>query len=51
MIEETLNKDTSMKTARKLSIDRKQLYSLKDEQGQITNNKDEMINVAEEFYR
>ena len=34
---------------RTLGIGRKQLYALKD--GQIINNRDELIKVAEEFYR
>ena len=50
MIEETPNNGTSMKIVRTLGIGRKQLYALKDEQGQITNNRDEMIMVAEELY-
>ena len=41
-----------MKTARKtLRFCRKQHYALKDEQGQITNNRDEVIKVVEEFYQ
>ena len=40
-----------MKIPTILGIGRKQLYALKDEQGQITNNRIEVIKVAEEFYR
>ena len=36
---------------RTLGIGRKQLYALKDKQDQITNNRDEVIKVVEEFYR
>ena len=51
MTEETLNKGTSMKIAKTtLSIDRKQLYALKDEHSRITNNRYEVIKVSEEFY-
>ena len=51
-IEKILNKTTSLKiTKRTLAISRKQLYVLKDEQGQIANIKDEVIKVVEEFYR
>ena len=52
IIEETLNKDTCMKIARKtLCINRKQQYSSKDEQDQIINNRDEMMKVVKELYR
>ena len=48
--EETLNKCACMKIAKKLDIDRKKLYALKDEQGQIANNSDKEIKVPEQFY-
>ena len=51
MIEETLNKSLRMKIARTHSIDRKQVYSLKDEQGHIRIDRDDVIKTAEEFYR
>ena len=34
-----------------LGIGNNQLFALKDEQGVITNNRDEVIKVAEKFYR
>ena len=41
-----------MTTARKtLDTGGMQLYTLKDEQSQVINNRDEMIKVVEEFYR
>ena len=41
-----------MKLARRtLGISRKQLYTLKDEYGQITFNRDKMIKVMGKFYR
>ena len=50
IIEETLNKGTSMKIARRtLGIGMKPLHTLKNEYGQITNNKDRLVKVEEEF--
>ena len=40
-----------MKLAKTLVISKKQLLASKDEHGQITNNKDVLIKVVEEFYR
>ena len=41
---------TSMKLSEK-TPNRKRLYALKNELGQISNNSDEVIEVAEAFYR
>ena len=47
-----LKKVTSMRLAKRtVGIDRKQHYALKDELGHITFTWDEVIKVAEEFYR
>ena len=50
-IEETLRSGGSMKaTKRMLAIGKNQMFSLRNSKGEIVNNRDEIINVAEEFY-
>ena len=52
IIEEILNNSTCMKIAKRtLRIFNKQLYSLNDEHGQNTNNRDKISNEAQEFIR
>ena len=38
-------------TKRILSLSREQLYALKNERGKIINNKDEVIKIAEKFFK
>ncbi len=50
-IEETLKKGKSMKTTKKrLGVGRHQSFALKDANGNVTNNMEEVLRVAEEFY-
>ena len=51
-MEKTLKQGTIRNFARrKLGIGSKQLYALKDETGQITFIRDEVIKVAEKLYK
>ena len=50
-IEETLRNGRSMKaTKRMLGIGKSQMFSLRNSNGEVTNNRDEIIKVAEKFY-
>lgn len=49
-IEETLERGESLKaTRRKLAIGRERMYALRDEQGNVTHNMEEIIKIAEQF--
>ena len=51
-IEETLRNGGSMKnTKRRLDIGRSQMVSLRNANGEVINNRDEIIKIAEEFYK
>ncbi len=50
-IKETLKKGKSVKTTeRRLGVGRHQLFALKDANGNVTSNMEEVLRVAEEFY-
>lgn len=48
--EETFKYRGSLRTIKKLSSDKNKMYALRDEQGIITHNIEEVINVAVLFY-
>lgn len=51
MIEETLRRGGGLRsTKKKLAIGRDRMYALRDESGNVTNNLDEILTVAERFY-
>lgn len=51
-VKEALEAGTSIKMAkRKLGQGRKQMFALRNENGEMTRNRDEVIKVAEKFYK
>lgn len=51
-IQETIERNKSTKVLRKqLSTGKSEIIQLKSKQGKITSNREEMINLVEEFYR
>ncbi len=50
-VEETLRNGGNVRTTRRrLEIGRRQLFALKDANGNVTTNMDEVVRVAENFY-